>query len=79
MVAWRYAESLPISEQALALARDLGAREAEVRALTVLGTDLAHLSRGEEGFAQLRQALQLAEEIGDHSAWNARMSISPTC
>ena len=26
MVAWRYAESLPISEQALALARDLGAR-----------------------------------------------------
>ena len=66
MVAWRYAESLPISEQALALARGLGAQEAEVRALTVLGIDLACLSRGEEGIAYVRQALQLAEEIGDH-------------
>ena len=34
-VAWRHAEALPISEQALALARVVGAREAEVRALTV--------------------------------------------
>ena len=61
MVAWRYAESLPICEQALALARDVGAREAEVRALTVLGGDLAYLGRGEEGVAHFRQALQLAE------------------
>lgn len=66
MVAWRYAESLPISEQALTLARGLGAREAEVRALTVLGIDLAELSRGAEGIAFVHQALQLAEEIGDH-------------
>ncbi len=66
MVAWRYEESLPISEQALALARDLSAQEAEVRALTVLGIDLACLSRGEEGIAYVHQALQLAEEIGDH-------------
>jgi tetratricopeptide (TPR) repeat protein len=66
MVAWRFAESLPISEQALALARGLGAREAEVRALTVLGGDLACLGRGEEGIAHFRQALQLAGEIGDH-------------
>ncbi len=66
MVAWCHADSLPIAEQALTLARDLGAREAEVRALTVLGTDLAYLSRGEAGLPQLRQALQLAEEIGDH-------------
>ena len=66
MMAWRYAQSLPISEQALALARDLGAREAEVRALTVLGIDLACLSRGEEGIAYVHQALRLGEEIGDH-------------
>jgi DNA-binding CsgD family transcriptional regulator/tetratricopeptide (TPR) repeat protein len=66
MMASRYPESLPISEQALALARSLGAQEAEVRALTVLGIDLAHLSRGEEGIAHVRRALQLAEEIGDH-------------
>ena len=51
MVAWRYAESLAIAEQALALARDVGAGEAEVRALTVLGSDLAYLGRGEEGSA----------------------------
>jgi DNA-binding CsgD family transcriptional regulator/tetratricopeptide (TPR) repeat protein len=65
MVDWRHAESLPIAEQALALARRIGAREAEVRALTVLGGDLAYLGRGEEGLAHLRQARQLAEEIGD--------------
>jgi DNA-binding CsgD family transcriptional regulator/tetratricopeptide (TPR) repeat protein len=65
MLAWRHTESLQISEQALAQARDIGAREAEVRALTVLGVDLAYLGRGEEGLAHLRQALQLAEEIGD--------------
>ena len=66
MVACRYAESLRISEQALALARGLGAQEAEVRALTVLGIDHGCLNRGEEGIAYVRQALQLAEEIGDH-------------
>ena len=65
MVAWRHAASLPIGEQALALARSVGAREAEVRALTVLGSDLAYLGRGEEGLANFRQALQLADEIGD--------------
>jgi DNA-binding CsgD family transcriptional regulator/tetratricopeptide (TPR) repeat protein len=65
MMAWRYTESLPISEQALALARSVGAREAEVRALTVLGVDLAQLGRAEEGLAHLRQALRVAEEVGD--------------
>jgi DNA-binding NarL/FixJ family response regulator len=66
MVAWRYAESLPIAEQALALARDVDAPEAEVRALTVLGVDLACLGRAEEGLAHFRHALQLADEVGDH-------------
>lgn len=66
MVGWRHAESLPIAEQALALARSVGAREAEVRALTVLGADLAYLGRSEEGVARSREALQLAERIGDH-------------
>jgi DNA-binding CsgD family transcriptional regulator len=66
MLAWRHAESSPIAEQALALARGVGAREAEVRALTVLGVDLAYLGRAEEGLAHLRHALRLAEEVGDH-------------
>lgn len=65
MVAWRHAESLPIAEQALALARLVGAADAEVRALTVLGADLAYLGRGEEGVAHLRQAVALADEIDD--------------
>jgi DNA-binding CsgD family transcriptional regulator len=65
MVAWRHAESLPIAEQALALARQVGAREAEVRAITVLGGDLAYLGHGEGGVARFRQALQLADQIGD--------------
>jgi DNA-binding CsgD family transcriptional regulator len=65
MVDWRHTESLPIAEQALALARSIGAREAEVRALTVIAGDLAYLGRGEDGLAHFRQARQLAEEIGD--------------
>jgi DNA-binding CsgD family transcriptional regulator/tetratricopeptide (TPR) repeat protein len=65
MVAWRHAESLAIGEQALALARDVGAGKAEVRALTVIGGDLAYLGGGEEGLAHFREALFLAEEIGD--------------
>jgi DNA-binding CsgD family transcriptional regulator len=66
MVAGRHAESLPICEQALALARLVGAREAEVRALTVRGCDLAYLGRADEGVADVRNAMRLAEEIGDH-------------
>jgi DNA-binding NarL/FixJ family response regulator len=65
MLAWRFADSLPIAEQALGLARAVDAREAEVRALTVIGGALAYLGRGGEGLANLRQALLLAEEIGD--------------
>ena len=66
MLAWRHAESLTVAEEALVLARAVGAREAEVRALTVIGVDLAYLGRAEPGIAHLRQALQLAEETGDH-------------
>jgi DNA-binding CsgD family transcriptional regulator/tetratricopeptide (TPR) repeat protein len=65
MVAGRHAESLPIAEEALALSERVGGREAEVRALTVIGVDLAHLGFCDDGVARLRRALQLAEEIGD--------------
>jgi tetratricopeptide (TPR) repeat protein len=56
---------LAFAEQALGVARDVCAREAEVRALTVLGTELAHVGRGEAGLPYLHEALQLAGEIGD--------------
>jgi DNA-binding CsgD family transcriptional regulator len=65
MVAWHHAESLPVAEQALSLARRNGAGTAEVRALTVQGADLAYLGRAEDGLACLRRALRLAEEIDD--------------
>jgi DNA-binding CsgD family transcriptional regulator/tetratricopeptide (TPR) repeat protein len=66
MMRRRHQESLATAEQALELARRVEAGEAEVRALTVVGTDLVNLGRGEEGLDYLRRALQLAEEIGDH-------------
>jgi DNA-binding CsgD family transcriptional regulator len=66
MVAWRHTDSLPVSREALALARNVGAGAAEVRALTVVGCDLAYLGRGDEGVVHLRSALRLAEDIGDH-------------
>ena len=65
MLAWRHEESMPICEQALALADAVGAQPAELRALTVLGLDLAYLGRGDEGLARLWQALRLAQESGD--------------
>jgi DNA-binding NarL/FixJ family response regulator len=64
-LAWRYGESLAICEQALALARAVGAQSAELHALTTLGVDLAYLGRGDEGLAALRLALQLAEQRTD--------------
>jgi DNA-binding CsgD family transcriptional regulator/tetratricopeptide (TPR) repeat protein len=66
MMAFRHADSLPVSREALALARDVGAGEAEVRALTVVGCDLVYLGNDEDGIGCIRSALRLAEEIGDH-------------
>jgi DNA-binding CsgD family transcriptional regulator len=68
MAAWRYEESCRRCLQALALARATGARPAEILALTVLGADLAYLGRGEQGLAQLRLAVQLAEQSSDPMA-----------
>ena len=65
MVAWRCAESLPMAREALAQARAVGAREAEVRALTVLGVDLVHGGHADEGLASVEEALALAERSGD--------------
>jgi tetratricopeptide (TPR) repeat protein len=66
MLRRRHQESLATAEVALGLARRVGAGKAEVRALTVVGVDLAYLGRDKEGLDYIRQALQLAEDIGDH-------------
>jgi DNA-binding NarL/FixJ family response regulator len=65
MMARRRAESLRAAEQALAQARTAGAGAAEVRALTVIGFNLAYLGRAQEGVARLEEALRLAAEIDD--------------
>jgi DNA-binding CsgD family transcriptional regulator/tetratricopeptide (TPR) repeat protein len=65
MLAWRHEESRPICEQALTLARAVGAHAAELRARAVLGVDLAYLGDGDEALEQLRLALRLAEQDGD--------------
>jgi DNA-binding NarL/FixJ family response regulator len=64
MLGWRHAESREVCEQALALARQVGARRAEFRAMAVLGVDLAYLGRTEEGLGCLWEALRLAEDSG---------------
>src|SRR6185312_6058157 len=61
MRTWRHEESWAICEQAIALARVVGARGAEVRALTGLGIDLAYLGHRDEGLRALWQALRLAK------------------
>ena len=64
MLGWRHDESREICEQALELARQVGARRSEFRALGVLGVDLAYLGRTEEGLGCLWKALHLAEDGG---------------
>jgi DNA-binding CsgD family transcriptional regulator/tetratricopeptide (TPR) repeat protein len=64
-LAWRFEESLAVCQEALAVARAVGAHQAEFRALDVLGSDLVYLGRAEEGLTHLRRVLELAEESGD--------------
>jgi tetratricopeptide (TPR) repeat protein len=77
MVAWRHAESLPIGEQALALARELGAGEAEVRRSPCSAATSSTLAAARRVPPASARALQLAEEIGDHLGWPARTPTSP--
>jgi DNA-binding NarL/FixJ family response regulator len=65
MLGWRHDESREVCHQALALARQVGARRSEFRALAVLGVDLAYLGRTEEGLDCLWEALHLAEDSGE--------------
>ena len=65
MVHWRYAESLPLAREALADARAMGAREAEVRALMVLGASLVRCGHADQGIAIVEESLALAERTGD--------------
>ena len=65
MVARRFGESLPMAREALDLARAVGARTAEVRALTVLGSVLVHSGHTDAGVCAHEEALSLAQQTGD--------------
>jgi DNA-binding CsgD family transcriptional regulator/tetratricopeptide (TPR) repeat protein len=66
--AWRFSESLEVSEAALALALEVDARDATIRALETLGSDLAYLGRADDGLDHLRQGLELAADSGEPEA-----------
>ena len=65
MVRARYRESLALAEEALGMARELGARVEEGRALGVAGVDLAYLDEPERGVEYLELARGIAEEHVD--------------
>ena len=61
----QYSVSRTTCEQAIVVARSVGARAEEGRALNTLGCDLAGLGDPEAGIAALRQALSLSDAAGD--------------
>jgi DNA-binding CsgD family transcriptional regulator len=59
------AESMERCEQAIEVARRVGARLAEAHALNTLGTDLGFLGERASGIEKLRESLRIFEELGD--------------
>ena len=58
---------LPAAEQALAAAQAAGAREGEAMARMWLGICRTYLGDDRGGIAELRRAVELAEELGAHA------------
>ena len=58
---------LPAAEQALAAAQAVGAREGEAMARMWLGICRTYLGDDRGGIAELRRAVELAEELGAHA------------
>jgi len=61
----RDTECRQVAEEALVVARQVGARQAQGRALACLGVALARLGDPDKGLAQLREARRIAEEQAD--------------
>jgi DNA-binding CsgD family transcriptional regulator/tetratricopeptide (TPR) repeat protein len=61
----RHAEARRAAEEALAAARQAGARREEGRALAFLGVELAQLGDADGGLAHLRDACRIAQEVAD--------------
>src|SRR5829696_7426332 len=63
MLLGRHAQARARGEEAVAMARQVGARSVEGHALTTLGTCLGILGHTEEGIADLEQGLRIAREL----------------
>jgi len=64
MLQSRFDESIGVARDALEVARAIGLRDIEVRALNVMGTALGNRFEAEEGAGALREALEIAGEAG---------------
>jgi Predicted ATPase len=64
MLSGRFAESVAIAEDAIAVARSVGSRGDEALALGVLGWDLALLGQVDDGIGWVRAGLTIADELG---------------
>jgi DNA-binding CsgD family transcriptional regulator/tetratricopeptide (TPR) repeat protein len=64
MMNGRFAESIPIAEQAVAVARTVESSSDEALALGILGWDLALLGRVDEGLERVRAGLAIADVLG---------------
>jgi ATP/maltotriose-dependent transcriptional regulator MalT len=64
MLQSRFGESIGVARDALEVARAIGVRDVEVRALNVMGTALGNSFEAEAGAGALREALDIAREAG---------------
>jgi ATP/maltotriose-dependent transcriptional regulator MalT len=65
MLRGRTAESMERCEQAISVARAVGARAEEAHALNTLGSNLAFLGDRPTGINYLRESLRISEELDD--------------
>lgn len=64
-IADRHAESVTFAQEAVTLARQLGARDHESHALVTLGIDIAALGDVETGLAHVRSGREASSHLGD--------------
>jgi len=64
MLAGHLGESVPVAEEAIAVARAVGSRGDEALALGILGWDLAMSGRIDDGVACVRAGVAIATELG---------------
>jgi DNA-binding CsgD family transcriptional regulator/tetratricopeptide (TPR) repeat protein len=62
---WRSEEAIPRCEEAIGIARDVGARIEEAQALSTLGMCMDDLGELDRAAALQREARRIAEEVGD--------------